>query len=76
MREETSMLASVLEIRVKCGCHPPNVPDLTSLALKTSISIFQKIYSMICMLYLNKPEKVAKCKYIEKRVYRTFKVAY
>ena len=76
MREETSLLAGVLEIRVKCGCHPLNVRDLTGLVLKTSISIFQKIYSMICMLYLNKPEKLVKCKYIEKRVYRILKVAY
>ena len=29
--EETSMLAGVLEIRVKCGRHPPNAGDLTGL---------------------------------------------
>ena len=31
MCEETSMLAGVLEISVKCGCHPLNVGDLTGL---------------------------------------------
>ena len=31
MREEMSMLASVLEIRVKCRCHLPNVGDLAGL---------------------------------------------
>ena len=31
MREETSMLAGVLQIRFKCGCHPPNAGDLTGL---------------------------------------------
>ena len=32
MREEMSMLLCVLEIRVKCGCHPPNAEDLTDLS--------------------------------------------
>ena len=31
MREETSMLAGMLENRVTCGCHPPNTGDLTGL---------------------------------------------
>ena len=31
MLEEMSMLAGVLEIRVKCRCHPPNAGDLTGL---------------------------------------------
>ena len=32
---------------------------------------------MVCMLYVNKPEKVAlKSKYPEKRVYKALKVAY
>ena len=33
MREETSMLAGVLEIRIKCGCHPPNAGNLTGLSM-------------------------------------------
>ena len=31
MREETSMLGGVLEIRVKCRCLLPNAGDLTGL---------------------------------------------
>ena len=31
MHEETSMLVGVLEISIKCGCHLPNVGDLTVL---------------------------------------------
>ena len=31
MCEEMSMLVGVLEIRVKCKCHLPNVRDLTGL---------------------------------------------
>ena len=31
MHKETSMLAVMLEIRVKCRCHLPNTGDLTGL---------------------------------------------
>ena len=35
------------------------------------------MYNIICMLYLNKPEKVVKkYKYLGKRVYRALKAAY
>ena len=34
MREETSILVGVLEIRVKYGCPTPNAGDLTGLVLE------------------------------------------
>ena len=42
MREEMSMLAGVLEILVKCGCHPPNVGDLTGLLKEHLNSFFSR----------------------------------
>ena len=42
MHEETSMLADVLEISVKCECHPPNAGDLTGLLKERLNSFFSK----------------------------------